>query len=145
MTTQIVCAGTLFVSGDRVLLVHRSIYENGWDIPGALVTQGESPAVAASRELSEDLGLDLIVRRLLVVDWAGGESHDEFLHVFDGGAVRDAEIRPALGRNGLDRWEWVPVDQLAEYVPENLARRFARAHKARAEGQTLYLEQGETT
>ncbi len=141
---SLVASGTLFVNGDRVLLVHRSIYENGWDIPGALVEQGRSPAATASAELYDDLGVDRFVGRLLVVDWAPGEDHDEFLYVFDGGALRDADVRLALGRNGLDRWAWVPVDQLSEYVPDNLARRFARAHKARAEGRTLNLENGDT-
>ena len=145
MNTRTVRAETLFVSSDRVLLVHRSIDEHGWDIPGVVVGDGESPAVAASRELGDDLGLDLFVRRLLVVDWASVGTHDEMLLIFDGGAVRDVEVRPALGRNGLDRWEWVPVDQLAGYLPDISARRLVRALKARADCRTLYLEHGETT
>lgn len=140
----IVASGTLFVNGDAVLLVHRSIYENGWDIPGALVGTGESPGRACQRELMEDLGVDRAPRRLLAVDWAAEADHDEFLYVFDGGRLDDREVRLSLGRNGLDEWRWVPVDQLADYVPEHLARRFTRAYKARAAGDTLYLENGET-
>jgi 8-oxo-dGTP diphosphatase len=123
-----VCAGTLFTRGDAVLLIHRSIYENGWDIPGALVGHGESPAAAARRQLGDDVGLDREPRRLIVVDWVPGESGDEFLYVFDGGELADADIRLTLGKDGLDRWEWVPVDRLAEYLPAELAARFTIAH-----------------
>lgn len=141
-TAPRVAAGTLFVKDDRVLLVHRTIYENGWDIPGALVGAGESPAGACRRELREDLQLDRTPQRLLIVDWVPGDG-DEFLYIFDCGAVHDSEVRLALGRNGLDRWEWVPVDQLAGYVPAELARRFALAHQVSTGAGWHYLERGE--
>ncbi|WP_290058858.1 NUDIX domain-containing protein [Amycolatopsis solani] len=134
-----VCAGTLFTRGDTVLLLHRSIYENGWDIPGALVGHGESPAAAARRQLGEDLGLDREPAGLVVVDWVPGDDGDEFLYVFDGGELADDDIRLTLGRNGLDRSEWVPVDRLAEYLPPELAARFTVAHAA---PETLNLERG---
>ncbi|HET9139041.1 NUDIX domain-containing protein [Actinophytocola sp.] len=140
----LVTAGTLFVDDDRVLLVHRSGREHEWDIPGGPVLPGRSPAVTASAELYEDLGVDRFVRNLLVVDWVPGPESDEFGFVFDGGRLRAADVRLALGRNGLDRCEWVPLDQLADYVPESFARRLARAVKARADATVLTLEHGET-
>jgi ADP-ribose pyrophosphatase YjhB (NUDIX family) len=139
-----VAAGTLLANGSRILLVHRSIYENGWDIPGAGVSTGESPAAACRRELREDLGLDRAPQRLLVVDWAPNSTDgDEILYIFDCGEARDDEVRIELGRQGLDRWEWVPIDRLADYVPPELARRFAQAHEARSNGSALYLEHGD--
>jgi ADP-ribose pyrophosphatase YjhB (NUDIX family) len=140
-----IAAGTLFASGGRVLLVHRSIYENGWDIPGARVSMGESPAAACRRELREDLGLDRAPQRLLVVDWAPNSSDgDELLYIFDCGEVRDDEVRIEVGRDGLDRWVWAPIGRLDEYVAPDLARRFALAHEARSNGSALYLEHGDT-
>jgi 8-oxo-dGTP diphosphatase len=140
-----IAAGTLLASDGRVLLVHRSIYENGWDIPGARVSTGESPAAACRRELREDLGLDRAPQRLLVVDWAPNSSDgDEILYIFDCGEVRDDEVRIELGRDGLDRWEWAPIGRLDEYVAPDLARRFALAHEARSHGSALYLEHGDT-
>jgi 8-oxo-dGTP diphosphatase len=134
-----VCAGTLFTHNDTVLLIHRSIHENGWDIPGALVCHGDSPAATARRQLSDDLGLDREPQGLVVLDWVPGEDGDEFLYVFDGGELADADIRLALGKDGLDRWEWVPVDRLPAYLPPELAQRFTLAHGASG---TLSLERG---
>jgi 8-oxo-dGTP diphosphatase len=136
-----VAAGTLFTRDDTVLLVHRTIYQNGWDIPGALVCPGEPPAATAKRQLREDLGLDREPRRLLALDWVPTEDGDEFLYVFDGGELADADIRLALGKNGLDRWEWVPVDRLPAYLPPELAARFTLTHRSGA-AQTLCLERG---
>ncbi len=139
-----VCAGTLFTREDTVLLIHRSIYENGWDIPGALVGHGDSPAATARRQLNDDLGLDREPRGLVALDWVPGEDGDEFLYVFDGGELADDDIRLALGRNGLDRWEWVPVDRLSAYLPPELAARFTLAHRSSG-GRTLCLERGKPT
>lgn len=135
-----IAAGTLFTRGDSVLLIHRTIYENGWDIPGALVSKGDSPAAAATRALKDDLGLARDLRGLLAVDWVPAADTDEFLYVFDGGELADSDIHLSLGRNGLDRFEWVPVHRLAEYLPAELAARFAVAHRT---GGTAYLERGQ--
>lgn len=139
-----VCAGTLFKRDDTMLLIHRSSYENGWDIPGALVRHGDSPATTARRQLRDDLGLDREPRRLVAVDWVPGDDGDEFLYVFDGGELVDADIRLALGKDGLDRWEWVAVDRLPAYLPPELAARFALAHR-RYGAETACLERGKPT
>ncbi|WP_208865223.1 NUDIX domain-containing protein [Amycolatopsis rubida] len=40
-----------------------------WRSPGGLVEDGESPLAACRREVGEELGIDVPVGRLLVVDW----------------------------------------------------------------------------
>jgi ADP-ribose pyrophosphatase YjhB (NUDIX family) len=136
-----IAAGTLFTRDDTVLLIHRTIYENGWDIPGALVRQGEPPAETVRRQLREDLGLDRAPARLLALDWVPAEDGDEFLYVFDGGELADADIRLAHGKDGLDRWEWVAVERLSGYLPPELASRFTLTHRSGG-AETLLLERG---
>jgi 8-oxo-dGTP pyrophosphatase MutT (NUDIX family) len=59
-------AGILFRdSRGRVLLVEPS-YKPNWEIPGGVVEADESPWAAATRELSEELGWDRPLGRLLV-------------------------------------------------------------------------------
>ncbi len=53
---------------DRVLLVQPT-YKPTWEIPGGVVEAGESPAATVAREVREELGVELPVGRLLVVDW----------------------------------------------------------------------------
>ena len=141
MNAPRIAAGTLFTRGDTILLIHRSIYENGWDIPGALVGEGEPPAATVQRQLREDLGLDRSPRRLLALDWVPGDDGDEFLYVFDGGELADVDIDLTLGKDGLDRWEWVPVERLSAYLPPDLASRFTLTHQSDTD-DTLLLERG---
>lgn len=50
-------------SGDRVLLVHRRpdkhAYPDVWDLPGGVVEAGESESSALTRELQEELGVQI--------------------------------------------------------------------------------------
>lgn len=140
--TPRVAAGALFVDGDRVLLV-RKTYGNRWDIPGGYVDAGESPAAACRRELREELGIDRLPRRLLVVDWAPNDGEgDKILYVFDCGPLGDDEERIRLSDGELDRWEWVVVDKVDEYVITRLARRLAGACEAYVTHTPIYLEHG---
>jgi ADP-ribose pyrophosphatase YjhB (NUDIX family) len=140
--TPRVAAGALFVDGDRILLVHKT-YGNGWDIPGGYVDVGESPAAACRRELREELSIDLQPERLLVVDWAPNDSEgDKILYVFDCGEVDDV-ARIKLDDKEVNRWEWVPIGEVAGYAIPRLARRLTRAYEARSAGIPFYLEHGE--
>lgn len=103
----------------------------------------ESPAAACRRELREELGIDRQPKRLLVADWAPADSEgDKILYVFDCGRLGADEARISFTDGELDRWQWVPVSQLADYVIPRLSRRLARAHEALAAGAFQYLEHG---
>jgi ADP-ribose pyrophosphatase YjhB (NUDIX family) len=137
--TPRVAAGALFVKGDRILLV-RKTYSNGWDIPGGYLDAGESPAAACRRELKEELGIRREPRQLLIIDWAPHmDEGDKILYIFDCGDLGADENRIQLAADEVDRWEWVPVGRLPDYVIPRLARRLARAYQAHAAGTQLCL------
>jgi 8-oxo-dGTP pyrophosphatase MutT (NUDIX family) len=56
-------AAAILRSGDEVLLCHRRAdrtwYPDAWDLPGGHVGPEESPREALSRELREELGIDV--------------------------------------------------------------------------------------
>ncbi|TDC22670.1 NUDIX domain-containing protein, partial [Kribbella albertanoniae] len=54
-------------AANRVLLLEPT-YKLNWELPGGIVEADESPWAAASREVVEELGLELPLGRLLVVD-----------------------------------------------------------------------------
>lgn len=140
--TPRVAAGALFLDrARRVLLVH-PIYKDTWDIPGGYVEEGESPASACRREVAEELGLDREPRRLLAVDWAPHEQEgDKLLFLFDCGDLADDENRIRLDRDELDRWQWVVLDDLDNFVIPRIARRIRTAAALNGASGT-YLEHG---
>lgn len=137
--TPRVAAGALFFDPTgRVLLVHPT-YKDTWDVPGGYVEHGESPAAGCRRELAEELGLDRTPLRLLSVDWAPSDSEgDKLLFLFDCGQLGDDEPRIQLDGKELDRWEWVGLHQLNDYVIDRIARRI----RSTVANQDPYLENG---
>lgn len=143
--TPRVAAGALFRDPDgRVLLVHPT-YKDTWDIPGGYVEHGESPAAACRRELAEELGLDREMHRLVAIDWAPNDREgDKLLFIFDCGDLADDEQHIRLAANELDRWKWVPLDDLDTYLIPRLARRIRTAATLK-DTSGAYLEHGQHT
>ncbi len=91
----------------RILLVDPT-YKPDWDLPGGMAEANESPLAAAIREVREELGIEYLGGRLLVVDWVPphGPWDDSLMFIFDGGVLTaeqrasiqldDTELRQAL-------------------------------------------------
>jgi 8-oxo-dGTP diphosphatase len=95
-------------------------------------------------EVKEELGLQRDPQRLLIVDWAPhAHEGDKILYIFDCGELGADENHIQLATDELDRWEWVPVRQLPDYVIPRLARRLAGAYHAYSAETPTYLEHGE--
>ncbi|MFC3577802.1 NUDIX domain-containing protein [Streptomyces yaanensis] len=131
----------------RVLLV-KPTYKPGWDLPGGMVEANEPPHEAALRELREELGLDVVLRELLVVDWVPphGPWDDQIALIFDGGVVDDtraSSIRPH--DEELSAVEFASSSEAQSMVRERMARRLDAAFKALVTGRVLYLHDGRPT
>ena len=96
----------LAVDGDKVLL-HRAEIDDFWSLPGGRVEAGESSREALVREMREEMGVDIVVGRLLWVAESffeyGGERHHVvglcFLMELPQGRL------PAGGSNGFEGLE----------------------------------------
>lgn len=139
--------GALFRDATGRVLFVVPTYKPTWEIPGGLVEADESPRIACERELREELGLDLGVGRLLVVDWvpAYGVWGDGLLFVFDGGVVAEdlvSEMR--LPADELSAVQLRPLDEAAPHLRPAMTRRLRHALAAATDGSTHYLEFGRT-
>jgi len=139
--TPRVAAGVLFRDDTGRVLLVKPTYKGGWEIPGGYVERGESPRAAAVREVAEELGADLGVAELLVLDWAPHPAEgDKLLVIFRGRTLDQTDVdRLRLDTTEISEARFFPVERLADLMPERLARRVAEA--ARQDSGT-YLEHG---
>jgi 8-oxo-dGTP diphosphatase len=143
-----VAAGVLFLDeSDQVLLVVPS-YKDYLDIPGGYVEAGESPKVAADREVREELGIEPPVGRLLVADWwhdsTDGPGGPKLLFVFDGGHLPHSQ-RDLIAVDGTEvtSFKFQAVHELASVTIPRLANRIEHAVAAHHDRATKYLENGQ--
>ena len=141
LPTMFGAAAALFTdAAGRVLLVKPN-YRDHWSLPGGILEHGEPPHEGCRREVSEELGLDIVPGRLLVVGWAGPDGvrpRPAVYFVFDGGELAsDAPIQ--LQEDELDDCRFVaPADALG-YLPPVISARVTAAVRSRDTGTTAYL------
>lgn len=129
---------------DRVLLCQLT-YKPDWDLPGGVVEVGESPQLAASREVSEELGLTLPAGPLLLTDWLPpwGGWDDALCLVFDGGrhdpSVLDAMVREP---REIRHAEFCTPEEVIDRCADFTARRVASALAALGGPAPTYVESG---
>jgi RimJ/RimL family protein N-acetyltransferase/8-oxo-dGTP pyrophosphatase MutT (NUDIX family) len=128
------------------ILICQLTYKRDWDLPGGVVEVGESPQLAAAREVHEELALDVESGPLLLTDWLPPWSgwDDAVCLVFDGGehdpsltesiVMQTREIRAA---------EFATVEQVRERCADFTARRIESAlANLAAGGGPAYVESG---
>ncbi len=128
----------------RVLLCELT-YKQDWDLPGGVVEVGESPQLAVTREVEEELGLRIEAGPLLLTDWLPPWSgwDDALCLVFDGGA-HDAAITEAIVKQTREirSAEFCTAEQVRERCADFTARRVASALANLATGGPSYTESG---
>ena len=113
----------------RVLLC-RLTYKNDWDLPGGVVEVGESPQLAVSREVEEELGLTIAAGALVLTDWLPpwGGWDDAVCLVFDGG-VHDESIVEGIVRQQREIREarFCTLEEAHQLCADFTARRLVAA------------------
>jgi 8-oxo-dGTP diphosphatase len=136
-------AGALFLDDEGRVLIVEPTYKARWEIPGGRVERGETPRAACVRELREELGLDLPLGRLLVVDWAPNVRDEHVRFVFDGGTLTEEQLDAIeLAPDELSSWAFLPPEEMFVMMTPRLVRRVTAALEARERGVTAYLEHG---
>lgn len=128
---------------DRVLLLQPS-YRSAWEIPGGTVEAGESPRSAARRAVGEELGLDIGLGRLLVVDWLpeAPPKTEGLTFIYDGGVLDENRSPIRLQRAELNAYGFVDLEGATGLASDRAERRFKAAVAARRLGRVLELEDG---
>jgi 8-oxo-dGTP pyrophosphatase MutT (NUDIX family) len=138
-------AGVLFRDkAGRVLLLEPS-YKPNWEIPGGAVEADEAPWATATREVTEELGWERPLGRLLVVDYVRPQDSrpEGVVFVFDGGVLDETDLLGVEFPDGeiLSAGFHTLADARGKVKPL-LADRLAVALQALEQGVTALCEQG---
>ncbi|MDP8929719.1 MAG: NUDIX hydrolase [Actinomycetota bacterium] len=129
----------------RVLIVHPT-YKPGWELPGGAVDPGETPRIAATREVAEELGLQLAVGRLLCVDHTSPTERTPLamLHfIFDAPPLTEHIIEHIrLSNDELDDYCFADPDEAAALLGPRIGPRLHHALVGWKSGHSIYLEDG---
>ncbi len=124
--------------------VLETTFKSDWELPGGIVETNESPRQGCEREITEELGLELSVGRLLVVDWLGPYLgwEDALELIFDAGVLSREQVAAVVP----DAFEvrgvhWLDLAEALPYLAP-FARGRLGAAVAALSGETVYLERG---
>ena len=124
---------------DRVLLV-KPASRDEWGFTGGWVDRGESPHEGCAREIKEEIGLDLQVGGLLVLDWLTGTGYVAeplTFYLFDAGVVDGPHlVRPRAGE--IEAFGFFAPEQAIARCGEFNRGRLTLALEARRTGRTAY-------
>lgn len=111
---------------DGRLLLCQTTFKSDWELPGGIVEPGEAPMTGAEREVTEEIGIELPIGRLLVLDWLppylGWSDAIELL--YDGGQHDSSFIDElTLDQTEIKAVRWCTLDEAIELVSPLNARR----------------------
>jgi 8-oxo-dGTP diphosphatase len=136
----VLAAGALITDpGGRVLLVKPN-YRDYWTVPGGICEHGEPPHAGCAREVAEEIGLELLVGRLLAIDWSqpyGPQARPIMHFLFDCGGLEDG-AGIVLQHEELDDFRFTDPAEASEYLAPYGVRRVTAALEGRASGAAVY-------
>lgn len=116
-------ACVLYVEEGRMLFVKQFRYAYGevlYELPAGKLEAGEAPALAASRELSEEAGVEADSLELLFVLYPTPGYTDERIYIYKASGGRRARAHPDEGE--FVQSEFVPLEEVRKMLEEGKIR-----------------------
>jgi len=125
------CVGIMLINKDGHIFVARRLDTPGaWQMPQGGIDAGESPAMAALRELEEEIGTAKAVLLAESDQWLNYDLPPNLLGKVWGGKYRgqtqkwvacrftgvDTDINLETEHPEFDSWQWVTVDELPRMI-----------------------------
>lgn len=140
-----VASGALIFNQSHEILFVVPAYKPYLDVPGGMAEDGESPLIACRREVREELGLNLDINRLLLVDWvpAHGVWRDSLQFIYSGGVLNPSQVdRITLSGEEVSGVAFLHIHDAVPRLRPSLARRLEAALTALSDMTPKYAEFG---
>jgi len=131
--TKFMASGAL-IFNEKKLLIVKPHYSEYWDIPGGIVEESESPLDACLREVKEEVGLDVKIEKLLLVQYREFNAQynsDSLVFIFLAQEISNAI---AQGISFLDaeieESKFVEIDELHLYFSDHVLNRTIKSMEA---------------
>jgi ADP-ribose pyrophosphatase YjhB (NUDIX family) len=136
-------AGAIFSNKDGQILVVKPNYRDRWLIPGGVVEQDESPRSGCSREIKEEIGLEIDLSEPVCIDYKSSiDNKPEVIHfLFDAGVISEKQIQEiALQEDELSEYRFVHKNDLMGLLEHGLRERVIEYLKDPDIDKCIYLE-----
>lgn len=125
----------ILIQGGQVALIER--HRQGhhyYTFPGGGVDEGETPEQTAVREAREELGLEVVLRKLVAEIWFKGKPQFYYLAEAVGGTFgtgNGPEITTPYPERGTYRPLWMPIERILDepVLPRPMAELLVRAQR----------------
>ncbi|RSM75215.1 NUDIX hydrolase [Amycolatopsis sp. WAC 01375] len=145
IASKTVAAGVLINDEQGRIFFVTPIYKPYPEIPGGVVDANESPYAACQREIREELGINIEIGNLLVVDWMPqhGVWRDSLQFIFDGGVLSEEDIRKIrLPPDELKSFGFHHLGEVKEMLKPSFYRRLVQANDAKQLNLVKYTDFG---
>jgi len=136
-------SGVLIRDANKRILMVKPSYKSVLEIPGGVVEANESPYQACKRELKEELEIELVIERLLSVDYnkANDPRTESLMFIFYGGDI-ESDITERIKVDGKEilSFEFMTLQEIKGKTTETLFRRLEMSFNAIENQSTFYLE-----
>lgn len=118
MKTIEVAAAVINKDG-KILATQRGYgeFKDGWEFPGGKIEIGENPSQALTREIKEELNIEITVEKLIdIVEYDYPQFHLKmhcFICSIKGGELilKEHEAAKWLTKDTINSVEWLPADE----------------------------------
>ena len=119
----------------------KTTYKKYHEIPGGVVEKNESPSECCKREIKEEIGLDLNIEKLLVLEYQQLKFDDSFMFLFYGGKIKSKDIlKENLSKNEIEDFGFYSLEEIKKISLEWLYLRIKQGFEALQKKKTCYYE-----
>lgn len=118
---KLVGVKVIIKSADGKVLLVKPTYKPTWQLPGGVVEAGESPLVAAVREVCEETKIECDAADFQLVDTVFRADQDVLLVIYEYAKSVDDTNQLTIQSEELEAYEWVAPDKVAERLPKYYA------------------------